>query len=158
MDQTNNVNGNNQYNQGTNGQIIVKDSTRKKMGSMGNWMKFLGIVGIIDAVLVILVAIAVIIIGGALGNKIGAAEKTLVVYFGISFIIAGVISFFIELLLYSSGKNYKKASTLSDSNLLDKAVSKQKTFFTIVGILTIITLVEVVFFIMIFGIAAAQFL
>lgn len=158
MDQTNNVNGNNQYNQGTNGQIVVKDSTRKKMGSMGSWMKFLGIVGIIAAVLVILVAIATIIIGGALENKIGAAEKTLVVYFGVSFLIAGGISFFIELQLFSSGKNYKKASTLSDSNLLDKAVSKQKTYFIITGILTIVALVEVVFFIVIFGIAAAQFL
>lgn len=156
MDQTNNVNGNNQ-NTNSTGQIVVSDSTRKKMGTMGNWMKFLGIVGIIDALLVTIEAIVVIILGGSLGNKIGIGA-TLVVFAGFSFLIAGGISFFIELLLYSSGKNYQKASALNDSNYLDTAVSKQKTFFTIVGILTIVSLVEVVIFSIIFGIVAAQFL
>lgn len=145
MDETNIVNENNQHEEQMSSespfQMVVSENSQQKMIPMGNWMKFIGIIGMIFGVLAIMGGIVIFALGGA------SSGMAIMIFY----LLIGVATIYISHLLYRSGKNFKEASELNDSNQLNEAISIQKTYFRSLGILTIVYLVLFLIYVFFLG-------
>ena len=145
MDETNFVIDENQprppMGPGYENQMMVNETTRWNMSSMGKWMKFLGIIGIISGILMIVFACLVMFAGFSI-EEINVAGGGVVL--GIVYIISGIVVLFLSSKLFSAGKCFKNAANYNDSMQLDKAVSNQNTYFGCTGILAIVYIVFLV--------------
>jgi hypothetical protein len=107
---------------------LVKEVSRPLFGAKG-WMKFLGVLMIIYAVLMTIMT------------------------FGIGLIIAW-LPFWIGLLLFKAAGSVELAATSGDKQALVEAMTKLKTYFTIYGILALIGIVVSVIAMIVFGTTA----
>ena len=126
---------------GGENQMMVSQTTRWNMASMGKWMKFLGIIGIISGILLIALACLVIFAGFSF-DEAGAAGGGLII--GFVYVIAGGLVIFLSSKLFSAGKGFKNAADYNDPTQLDYAVSNQNTYFGCTGILAIVYIVLLV--------------
>ena len=63
---------------------------------------------------------------------------------GLLYIIVSALPIFLGYLLFGSAKSYKTVADSNDSFALDEAVSKQKMYFIILGVLNILSIALVV--------------
>ena len=121
---------------GADNQMVVSENTREKMSSMGGWMKFLGIVGIIIGLIVI--GLAIYLLVESVSAQIGMPGLgNYGMFMGFLYIIIGGIAIYLAFMLYAAGKKFKGAAESNDSNQLDEAVSNQHTYFSCSGMLVI---------------------
>ena len=144
----------NGYQNGNQNQIFVSDYAQSNMLSMGKWMKFLGILGIIAGSLLILLGLVAFFGGIALTKGYGAGAG-LVGFAGFLYLIGGGIAIFLGIKLFNAGKGFKNAALYTDSQQLDDAISNQNTYFGCMGVMAIVYICFAVLG-LIFGIVGAS--
>ena len=113
---------------GSGDESLVKEVTGPLFGAKG-WMKFLGVLMIIYAVLMV------------------------VVTFGIGIVIAW-LPFWLGLVLFKAAASVELAATSGNKQALFEAMTKLKTYFTIYGVLALIGIIVTVIMMMVFGTTA----
>lgn len=113
---------------GGSDETLIKEVSGPLFGAKG-WMKFLGVLMIIYAVLMTIMTL------------------------GIGIIVAW-LPFWIGLLLFKAAGSVELAATSGSKQALVEAMSKLKTYFTIYGILALIGIVFAVIVMIVFGTTA----
>jgi len=117
------------------------------------WQKFLGIVMMICVFFIVLAAIAVFAAGSAMGDAMGdnpffamfdMSGINFGLVFGIIYLLSAVLYFFFGLFLLCSAKGLKAWSISGDEADLTYGLKNNKNYFTLSGILTIISIAIVV--------------
>ena len=114
---------------------------RSFIQSTSPWLRFIGIFGMVISVLIIIMAFVVIFSGGLLSSLFdqmpGMSGFPLTI-FGIIYLLLGALMFFLNFLLFKAGNGYKNFVQTNRIESLEDALGRQKTYWTIVGVLTLI--------------------
>ena len=140
--------------QETSGLLLLQDGQLYLL-EIGKWARFLGIMGFIGSALVAVVGLFF----GTLMTVLTRYQATPMPKFfggamGFVYVLIGVLYFFIALYLYQFGIRIKTAIQSADSFEVSLALSKLKSFFKTIGILTIAMLILYAFLIVIFIVIA----
>lgn len=116
------------------------------LDNLAYWARFLGIVGLVFSVIFLLF----IIVGGSMflsimgGGALGA-ESGMPAAFGTAYLVimGAFFAFYAYLayLLFDSGRKLKTGLRMSDQGSIEAGITKLKTLFKIVGILTMVLVV-----------------
>jgi hypothetical protein len=118
---------------------------KHNLQSAGKWAKFIGIINYIVAGLIVIASIAMLFGGGMIADRIPGFGGGLIFGAAVLYLGMAVLYFFIGKSLHGFGKHAKIAAITDDTNALSQSLSNLKTFFTIVGVLTLV-------FVIIYGI------
>ncbi len=131
--------------------LITKDFTidetiKMHLKETGMWARFLAITGFVFSGLIVVLALFA---GAMFEDMMGAAYSSggsgQGVTVAVVYIILAVVVFFMSLFLFRFGKGMKLAINQTDQEELTKSFLNLKLYHRIVGILTIIYLVIIVF-------------
>jgi hypothetical protein len=123
--------------------ILLTGEAQHYLHETAKWASFLSIVGFIMCGLFLLMAFFIGTIFSLLGNispvynQMPAGVGT---FLTVIFILFDVLYFFFPFYLYHFARKAKRGIALSDGEELTEALSKLKSFFKLVGIVTIVML------------------
>jgi hypothetical protein len=124
--------------------VSIVRQVGKPVFAMARWLRFLGILMIVISVLSVLGMIAgfAATIVGSL--RIGRSELYFIAIPVLISIFSLIVYMWLGTLLFKSGKMAEPAYLQGDSELLTKSLENLKTYFIVVGILTLISLVGMI--------------
>ena len=102
------------------------------------WSKFLGIIGYVGTGLVVLAAIGMIFLGSSISGIPGLPFSPSIL--GVFYIGVAVLSFFYSKYLHAFGTKMLAAAENNSKEMLELAASNLKSWFKLMGIVTIIIL------------------
>jgi hypothetical protein len=130
--------------------IVLLQDAQAYLVTAGRWAKFFGILGFIFTGFIVLCALFIGTIISAMAslsptNRLaGAAPGGFLTVF---YLLMGVLNFFIALYLYQFGARVKEGVAFNSSATVTEGLSKLKSMFKLVGILTIVMLTFYLFLI-----------
>lgn len=127
--------------------IAVTEAATYYLRETSKWAKFLSIVGFVVSALTVLggffagsIVSALSAMGGGEFGGVAALGAGMGVFFGIIYILVGLLYFFPSLYLYRFSEKTKIALSTMDSRQLAEAMKNQKSFFKFWGMLVAIML------------------
>jgi magnesium-transporting ATPase (P-type) len=121
------------------GNAGITGDMMETLGKTAGWLRYLGIMGMVVCTLVTLIVfISLFTLSGISDTGRYPQGSVLMMLFLtlLFFIGAG----FMSLLVYRYGNNLKKYSTLREYQYFDEAVENNKTLWTVLGFITLISL------------------
>jgi hypothetical protein len=125
----------------------VDNTTKAHLAETARWARFLAIVGFVMCALVVLIGLFfgtfVSLLSGRAGGDFGDAELAsgLGPVMAVVYIIIAGIMFLPYLFMFRFANKMKAALASSNQETFNQAFQDQKTYFRIIGILTIIGLI-----------------
>lgn len=120
--------------------LILLEDAQYYLVEAGKWSRFLGIVGYIMTSLMAFGIVGLLIalsIGKSGGRFPGGFSEGILLIFYAPFV---VLNFYISRYLYQFGSQVKEAIHYQDSVMISSSMSKLKSLFKILGILTIVVI------------------
>lgn len=120
---------------------FISPRMRATLAGLAPWLRFVGIVGLVFSIIGIIGTLIMIVAGTsilAMSQVPGMAA--LPTFFFFIYIVIFGFSAYMYYLLFQSGTNLKRFAQANDQIALEDAFVKQKTFWTIVGVLLAIYL------------------
>jgi len=135
----------------------ITPMSKNHLGSIGGWMRFVAIVYLIFAALMALISIGGIIGAGALAEQMSMimpVPSSAILGGSVAFLVFTALLFYVSLKLLQAGQGFKTYADTNSIAALENGFVKHKSYWLIMGIITIVMLVLT----LIAGIAFAKFL
>lgn len=145
------------------GSGVVTDSIIASLGKTRPWVLFLSILGFVGAAFMALAAIPMLMGSAMIGNLEGAEAELgmfgsgMMIMMGVMYLVMAFIYFMASLYLLRYAGHIKRAVSSLEVVDLEAALAQQASFWKLVGILVLVSLVLVVVM-MVGGIGSAIFM
>lgn len=103
------------------------------------WSSFFSVIFYIGAIIYLVASIG-LLVGGGLSNLFGNVPQVNTTLMGIAFLPFAGLEFWCAMLLRRFSKQSKAALAANDETILEKALNAQKWFYSILGIVTIFSI------------------
>lgn len=133
----------------------ITGTSKTYLRSTGNWMRFIAIVYLILAGFMALGSIGMIIGAGTLTEQMPMPIPSSAILGGsVAFLIFIGLFFYISIKLLQAGEGFRTYADTNSTAALEKGFVQHKSYWLIMGVITIITLVLM----LVFGIAMVSYL
>ncbi|CAA6818503.1 MAG: Unknown protein [uncultured Thiotrichaceae bacterium] len=142
---------------------LMTDSIVSSLRKTRPWVLLLAILGFIGAAFMVIAAVPMLLGGGMMGSNmegmdgLGMFGGGMIIGMGVFYLILGVIYFMASLYLLRYAGSIKRAVAGMQVADLEVALSQQASFWKLMGILTLITIVAIIGM-MVVGIGSAVFM
>lgn len=128
-----------------NNEVAVVRQVGKPVFEMGRWLRFLGILMITMSLIGLISTVIIVLLSMFGTERLGFIEGTFIAGFSAIILLIPIgIYIWMGILLNRAGKLAEPAFMLGDKDLLVQSLSNLKTYFIIMGILTLIGLLTTV--------------